>query len=621
MIRAGVAGLTDPQPGTRRLAAEMLGRLESVAAVDALFRQLADHEVAVRLAVVEALGRIGATGGPAQLVARLSDTEPVVRAATVDVLTALAPDSDIARTAQDQDPVVRSRIAVLVAKRGDIDASSRIVSELVGADSAESRIAGLHAIADIGLVPENLALDDIIADAKEPVVRAAAMEASQIDTPDPAVILEALGDQDDRVRSAAVRAARSRGLTTELLDVLNRGSVVQQEAALTALEPNDDVASAVVVWAVPRVADAARLRRLRSDIEAIHGQNMAAAEYLMHLLGEREWQLEQLVVRALTQFHAPGATEVIIRGLSSSDLEVRSQALEAIDTIGNKEVADRLLPLLERHPANPTPDINTALEELAADADPLIRALAIRCIAEVVLLERHPANPTPDINTALEELAADADPLIRALAIRCIAEVVEHRWRRIVKNAAEDSFPLVRDEAVEALVIVGGDLTNTLRTLSTIDRMLFLRGVELFASLEPEDLQSIAEVATEEVFATGERIYDAGESSDEMLVIVRGLVRLTKQVDGRRQVVGEYGEHQHVGELAVLRGAPRSADVEAASDDVRVLVIGGTQLRHLVADRPQVAHAMLTSLAERLATLIEEGPTGTGITATAAPRS
>ncbi len=581
MIRAGVAGLTDPQPGTRRLAAEMLGRLESVAAVDALFRQLADHEVAVRLAVVEALGRIGATGGPAQLVARLSDTEPVVRAATVDVLTALAPDSDIVRTAQDQDPVVRSRIAVLVAKRGDIDASSRIVSELVGADSAESRIAGLHAIADIGLVPENLALDDIIADAKEPVVRAAAMEASQIDTPDPAVILEALGDQDDRVRSAAVRAARSRGLTTELLDVLNRGSVVQQEAALTALEPNDDVASAVVVWAVPRVADAARLRRLRSDIEAIHGQNMAAAEYLMHLLGEREWQLEQLVVRALTQFHAPGATEVIIRGLSSSDLEVRSQALEAIDTIGNKEVADRLLPLLERHPAN----------------------------------------PTPDINTALEELAADADPLIRALAIRCIAEVVEHRWRRIVKNAAEDSFPLVRDEAVEALVIVGGDLTNTLRTLSTIDRMLFLRGVELFASLEPEDLQSIAEVATEEVFATGERIYDAGESSDEMLVIVRGLVRLTKQVDGRRQVVGEYGEHQHVGELAVLRGAPRSADVEAASDDVRVLVIGGTQLRHLVADRPQVAHAMLTSLAERLATLIEEGPTGTGITATAAPRS
>ena len=57
----------------------------------------------------------------------------------------------------------------------------------------------------------------------------------------------------------------------------------------------------------------------------------------------------------------------------------------------------------------------------------------------------------------------------------------------------------------------------------------------------------------------------------------------------------------------MLRELPRSADVEAASNDVRVLVIRGDQLKHLLADRPRVAQAMLASLAERLATLIEDG--------------
>lgn len=182
-------------------------------------------------------------------------------------------------------------------------------------------------------------------------------------------------------------------------------------------------------------------------------------------------------------------------------------------------------------------------------------------------------------------------------------------WRQIIARAAEDPAFLVREEGIGALdIIEGASMASTRGTLSTLYRVLFLRRVELFASLDPDDLQTIAALATEAVFTSGERIYADGDPGDEMLIVVRGKVRLTKDSEGEHHLVGEYGEGEHVGELAVLRAAPRSADVDASSDDVRVLVIRGDQLRQLLADRPRVAQAMLASLAERLATLIEDGP-------------
>lgn len=570
LVRAGLTALTDPQPSVRRLAADMLGGLESQSTVDALCQQLSDSDIAVRLSVVEALGRIGASANAPELRSRLTDTDSSVRAATVDVLAVLAPNADVARTMQDQNPVVRARTAVLLASRGEAASAASIIRDLVQADDAESRVAGLQAVADIGHVPEGLGLAGLVAGAREPAVRAAAVRASGWENVAPDVVIEALGDPDERVRSAAVSVARAQGLVDELLGLLDSGTLVQQESALIALEASEGVAAVVMEWAVPLVDAAARLRRLRAHIEAIAGPNMAGAEYLAHLLGEREWQIERLVVRALTQFRAPGVTDVVLRGVRSPDAELRSQALEAIDTLGDSQVARNLLPLLER---------------------------------EAVVA-------TPDIHSTLEELSTDADPWIRALAVRCVAEVVRHSWRRIVKIGADDSFPLVREEAAAAAGIFGDHMADTLQTLSTIDRMLVLRRVQLFASLEPGDLQTIAELATEEIFANNETIYRAGEPGDEMLVVVRGRVRLTKDTNGERHVVSEHGEHDHVGELSALRDAPRSADVEAASEDVRVLVILGGQLRHLVTDRPRVAQAMLASLAERLATLIEEGSTG-----------
>ena len=85
--------------------------------------------------------------------------------------------------------------------------------------------------------------------------------------------------------------------------------------------------------------------------------------------------------------------------------------------------------------------------------------------------------------------------------------------------------------------------------------------------------------------------------------IVEGSVRVVHvESDGSERFIHRYEAGDHIGELAVLREAPRAATVIAEGDGVRGLVIGGAGLRSILLERPDAAMAMLAILAERLGT-------------------
>lgn len=144
-------------------------------------------------------------------------------------------------------------------------------------------------------------------------------------------------------------------------------------------------------------------------------------------------------------------------------------------------------------------------------------------------------------------------------------------------------------------------MPETLQTLGTMDRILFLRQVPIFSNLAPEDLDSIAAIAAERAWTRGENICREGEIGDELFVIVAGAVKIAKQTNGELRTLRTLQAGEQIGELAILREQPRSASAIAEDANVRALVIRGDALKAILRDRPEVAMAMLASLAQRLA--------------------
>jgi CRP-like cAMP-binding protein len=128
--------------------------------------------------------------------------------------------------------------------------------------------------------------------------------------------------------------------------------------------------------------------------------------------------------------------------------------------------------------------------------------------------------------------------------------------------------------------------------------------VPLFAELAPEDLQRIALTCMERIYGPDEVIFREGELGSELVVIVEGTARVVHVgPDGNERFLRRYEPGDHIGELAVLREAPRAATVIAEPPGMRGLVIGGDGLMAILRERPEAAMALLATLATRISQL------------------
>ena len=96
-------------------------------------------------------------------------------------------------------------------------------------------------------------------------------------------------------------------------------------------------------------------------------------------------------------------------------------------------------------------------------------------------------------------------------------------------------------------------------TLTAIEKVIFLKSVDIFSRATIEELGRVA-VLTEEVhFEPGETIFREGEPVDAIYLILTGRVA----VEGNGQVVREVGEKQAFGTVAALDRNPAIHTVKA----------------------------------------------------------
>ena len=126
-------------------------------------------------------------------------------------------------------------------------------------------------------------------------------------------------------------------------------------------------------------------------------------------------------------------------------------------------------------------------------------------------------------------------------------------------------------------------------------RIEMLGACRLFGGVSREVLQRIAARATDIDFPAGHVIARQNEIGTGFFIVVDGRVRVVR--DGRR--LAELGPGEFFGELSVLDGQPRNAQV-AAVTPVRCLAVASWDLDALIREDGELALAIIRGLAARL---------------------
>jgi len=128
-------------------------------------------------------------------------------------------------------------------------------------------------------------------------------------------------------------------------------------------------------------------------------------------------------------------------------------------------------------------------------------------------------------------------------------------------------------------------------TMTTVERVVALQRVGLFADVPGRTLAAVARHATEIDLDAGTPVIVEGAVEDHLFAVVRGQLRVHH---GERSVT-VLGAGATVGELAALVPEPRTASVTTL-EPTTLLRIDKPILDALLADRPALASAVIAAL-------------------------
>jgi len=566
-----VDNIANPDPGVRRVAAEILGNLSVPRATEALVTALNDSDDDVRAASLRALARAKASPALLEVSIRLHDPEPEVRLQAIEALRELTSyahglTTHIRPLLDDPDSAVRARAAVALLRVGPHPEARDMLRQMAALGEVEERVQAFTALGDWGDSEACELIATELSDAHAPpaVRRAAASALACCDQAHAlGPLVEALSADERSVREAVASALGQIGLPAlqPTVDALHNPET--ERGALLALEglPAAQAANSIRRFIRDRITSALNYHALWNEF-APHDDDYYVC-LLVRSLRDKAHRHGFNALRAANLLDGQNPLSVVIENLRSDDPAQRANALETLESVREAQLVRPLLKLWESAEAvrsAPNGFPNTKLAALMQESDAWIRACA-----------------------ALAASKADGSNILPTLN----------------QLAGSDPDSVVRDAAGRALAVLNGDVTvDTLATLSLMERILFLRRVPLFGGLSPADLKQVAAIASEQVFPDGETIAYQGDPGEEMFVIVSGEVRVVRGEGGGTEIARRKGGDV-VGEMAIISQEPRMASLVAAGE-VRTLCIDRKSFEGLLRERPETSLAVMRVLCARL---------------------
>jgi hypothetical protein len=433
-------------------------------------------------------------------------------------------------------PVTWEPVIASLGERGLAPLASRA---LVAA--GEGALPALADAWDLGLTP--------------PVQVALARIVQGIGGPQAAALLRShVAEGDERVRDAT-------------LEALDRVGYRAGEAELPELLERIGAEAADAAWANASLDDL----ELLQDGEALR----AALELQFR-------QARSRVLCLLSFLYEPTALRRARDHLADTARDRRAYALEVLDVTLPRELKDMVLPLCEElRPGERRQRLAAVLPEPRLDhaerlrdvlACPLERVTPWTLAAAAYVVGRLGADGV-SLAASLDRIAGlEQEPMVR--------ETADWARGRLARRATQEA---------------AGRFGEGGRPMLTVEKVVTLKSVPMFARASEEELADIAAILEEVAVREGETVFRKGDLGDSLYVIVEGRVRVFDE----ERTITELGERDVFGELALLDPEPRIATI-AALEDTQLLRLDREAFAELMAGNIDIVRGVLGVLCERL---------------------
>jgi len=135
---------------------------------------------------------------------------------------------------------------------------------------------------------------------------------------------------------------------------------------------------------------------------------------------------------------------------------------------------------------------------------------------------------------------------------------------------------------------------------SSGNKLSVLRKHPIFADLDPEALDQLCRYAKHTTVKRGATIAAKGDPGNNLFAVITGTVKISSSSpDGRNAILNLIGPGEIFGEIAVLDGAPRSADA-TANTNCELYIIDRRDFLPFVKSQPALAMKFIELLCARL---------------------
>ena len=320
---------------------------------------------------------------------------------------------------------------------------------------------------------------------------------------------------------------------------------------------------------------------------------------------ELENHIEQIRRRLFRMLSLMYDTQLILDAEKNLQLQAqqkRAYALEILEITLPQSLKNLCLPILARLPAEETYDKlkNRYPQPERSHHEHLAVIISqpdnpnnnfLKCYTLYAIGQFGEINHYETVLPTIQSL----EGILRETGAWAIHQLDATRSYEYLQQLQQDQNPQVVQIANHA-IHSGGNLM-----LLTIEKILILKEIKVFANLPDHLLTEVAMILEEIKISAGEMLFHEGDPGDSMYILVSGKAR----VETASYIVAELEENSIIGDMALFDEEPRSASVKAITD-LHLLRLDEYIFIELMETHPEIAQGFISIMIERLRTVSHE---------------